>query len=53
MTRTPQTAPPSRPEELPLPPGYMRAQPPVPPAPDWWIRLYGPTGQGDPIEEAS
>lgn len=48
MTHTPQTAPPTRPEELTLPPGFVRAEPP-PPA--WWIRLYGPTGTGDPIRE--
>lgn len=34
-----------------LPPGYVRAEPwlPVPPPPDWWLRLYGHTGTGDPI----
>lgn len=34
-----------------LPPGYVRTQPPTPPAPPWWTRLYGPTGCGDPLGE--
>jgi hypothetical protein len=43
------TALPPLPHDLPA--GYTRAEPwlPVPPPPDWWHRLYGPTGTSDPI----